>query len=349
VSGERILLTSLSGWLDDALDGALAAYRQSFEILRQTHRSTHPGLPAPHGTAARRYFEDAFIAEKISDAAGGDRGLFTGYYEPVLKGSRRRHGAYQVPLMGRPPDLVTLVDDALRASAGQSLTHGRQLADGRIAAYPTRQEIEQGAIDHMHLAFVYLEDPVDAFFLHVQGSGLIELNDGSRIRVSYAAKNGHPYTSLGAELIRLGEIAAEVMTLDELTDWLRADAERGRRFMWRNASYIFFEEIGAAEVARPVGVRGIPLTPGRSLAVDASLHAIGTPIFVVIDGLADPDTGSMPFARLMVAQDVGSAIRGAVRGDIFYGTGAEAGSLAGRTRHCGTRYRLVPKDGSSQD
>ena len=342
--GDGIPLRELPGWADDDLEAALAAFRHSFEELK----SVFPSLPAPDGMPARAYFEANFVACPVSGDDGGDTGLFTGYFEPVLKGSRQQHATYQIPLLSRPPDLETLVDDALRASAGASLTHARRLSDGRLEPYPTRQEIEQGCLDGMGLAFVFLEDAVDTYFLHVQGSGLIELDDGTSIRVSYAAKNGHPYTSIGAELIRLGEIAADDMTLDRLADWLRVDEARGREFMRRNASYIFFEETGDAAQVSPVGVRGIPLTPGRSLAVDASCHPVGSAMFVSIPDLPDPDRGTAPFNRLMVAQDVGSAIRGAVRGDIYYGTGADAGARAGRTRHHGRLFRLVPKGGGEE-
>ncbi len=340
MSGARISVAALDGWPADDAEAALAAFSQSFSILRQTY----PDLPPPSDTPARDYFERHFVAEPVVSPDNGGTGLFTGYFEPVLRGSRHRHGRFQVPLLKRPPDLVTLVDDALRASAGDALTHARRLEDGTVEAYPTRREIEEGCLDGFGLAFAYLEDAVDAFFLHVQGSGLIELDDGSSVRVSYAAKNGHPYTSLGAELIRLGEIAADDMSLARLAEWLRADEVRGRAFMWRNASYIFFEELGPGDAASAVGVRDIPLTAGRSLAVDASVHPIGSAMFVVVPDLADPDRGEAPFARLMVAQDVGSAIRGAVRGDIYYGTGDEAGAMAGQTRHYGQLYRLVPRD-----
>jgi membrane-bound lytic murein transglycosylase A len=338
--GEGSSVAALAGWPADDADTALLAFRHSLSILQETY----PDLVPPGDLTARDYFERHFVAEAITAPRGCDTGLFTGYFEPVLRGSRRRHGPFQVPLFRRPPDLVTLIDDSLRASAGEALTHGLRCADGTVAAYPTRREIEEGCLDDFGLGFIYLEDAVDAFFLHVQGSGLIELDDGGSVRVSYAAKNGHPYTSLGAELIRLGEVSPDEMSLRRLAAWLRQDTARGREFMWRNASYIFFEEIGAGDQVSAVGVRDIPLTPGRSLAVDASVHPIGSPMFVVIPGLAAPNRGSAPFARLMVAQDVGSAIQGAVRGDIFYGTGDDAGVRAGETRHQGQLYRLVPRD-----
>lgn len=344
MSLDTIPLDQLPGWDDDDLDAALAAYKASFQLLK----AARPSLPEPGPLAARTYFQDNFVAVPVAGEDSSETGLFTGYFEPILKGSRQRQGCYQVPLLRCPPDLVTLVDDALRASAGALLTHARQLPEGGMGAYPTRQEIEQGCLDHMGLAFAYLADPVDTFFLHVQGSGLIELDDGTSIRVGYAAKNGHPYTSLGAELIRLGEIGADDMNLVRLADWLRADEARGRHFMWRNRSYIFFKEIGSAEAVRAVGVRDIPLTAGRSLAVDGRFHPIGSAVFVSVPGLIDPDRNAAPFNRLMVAQDAGSAIRGPVRGDIFYGTGRGAGVQAGLTRHRGQMFRLVPRHGGRE-
>lgn len=290
---------------------------------------------------ARAFFEANFIPHRVVHS-GESPGLFTGYYEPELAGSRTRTNAFPVPLLRRPPDLVTIVDDALRASEGISLTHGRRSADGAVEAYFTREEIECGALDEATLAFAYVADPVDAYFLHIQGSGLIAFEDGARVRITYDGKNGHPYTSVGQYVIGLGEVSNADMTLDALKAWLRVEPERGRRAMWVNRSYIFFKELGDAARSCTLGTRNIPLTPGRSLAVDASRHALGLPIFVDVPGLVH--TG-MPggFRRLMVANDVGSAIQGAERADIFYGSGPDAGRLAGTTKHRGTFRVLLPR------
>lgn len=222
-----------------------------------------------------------------------------------------------------------------------SLTHARQGPSG-IEPYPTRQQIEEGALEGIASPILYLADPVDAFFLHVQGSGLIELDDGDRVRIGYDGKNGHPYSSVGRYIISLGAMTAEEATLDSIKDWLKADARRGREAMWQNASYIFFRELGPASETATLGVRNIPLTAGRSLAVDAECHELGLPVFVVAPELDPAGLGRGTF-RLMMSQDVGSAIRGPERGDLFYGVGDEAGRLAGTTKHRGNFFVLMPK------
>lgn len=340
---EPVDYRDLPGWAEDDHAAALAAFRLSADDLRKAV----PDLSGGDADNARGYFEANFVPHRV--VHGGVGGLFTGYYEPILSGSRTRSGRFSVPLLRRPPDLETLVDDRLRASSADALTHARRV-DGDLHAFPVREEIEKGCLvalypDGCNLEFMYLEDPVDAFFLHVQGSGLIELDDGDRVRVGYAAKNGHPYTSIGQSLIADGIFAPDTMSLAALTDWLKADPERGKRTMWRNKSYIFFEERGDAATAQPLGAQTIPLTEGRSLAVDASLHRIGLPVFVSINGLDGVSANGRGdgFRRLMIAQDVGSAIRGAERGDIFYGSGPAAGALAGNTKHQGCMFVLLPK------
>lgn len=335
---EPLAFSDLPRWADDDHAAAVGAFRHSIDRLRRSY----PNLPDPGSTPPQRYFEANFQPHRVAPETGSkknaDDGLFTGYFEPVLQGARQRSARFQIPLLRRPDDLETVLDDSLRASAENNFTHARRTTGG-LQPYPTRQDIEQGCLDGQDLELLFLKNSVDAFFLHVQGSGLIELDDGSRVRVSYAAKNGHPYTSIGKLLIAEGAIAAEDMSLTTLAEWLHADTARAKLMMWRNLSYIFFQELGDAKNVVTVGVDSIRLTPGRSLAVDASFHSIGLPVFVAIDGL--PGT-SEPTRRLMIAQDVGSAIRGPVRADIFYGTGAEAGDLAGRTKHVGEMYVLLP-------
>lgn len=328
----------LPGWPDDDHSAAHDAFLKSFAQLR----TAFPDLPEPGNLPARQYFETYFAPHAVPGHNDNGDGLLTGYYEPVLAGSRTRSDRFQTPLLRRPDDLETLMDDSLRASAAAALTHARRTASG-LEPFPTRQEIEQGCLDQENLELLYLEDPVAAFFLHVQGSGIIELDDGNRIRVGYAAKNGHPYTSIGQALIADGAISAKDMSLQTLAAWLRADADRARRTMWRNQSYIFFDERGAAATCDTLGVHGIALTPGRSIAVDASVHAIGLPLFIAAEDL--PGTAGAT-QRLMIAQDVGSAIRGAARADIFYGSGADAGALAGKTKHRGKLFALLPRVGT---
>jgi peptidoglycan lytic transglycosylase A len=348
----------LPGWADDDHAAALGAFVRSLAALdRDAGRSSIGDALLTHcrsaaelasqgavpSSAARDFFEKHFRPHRVAHEARD--GLLTGYYEPVLDGRRQPSDNFPVPLLRRPPDLVTLVDDALRGAEGVRLTHGRK--DGnRVVAYPIREEIECGALDHMGLAFTYLADPVDAFFLHVQGSGLIAFDDGTRVRVGYDGKNGHPYSSVGQYVIGTGQVSAAEMTLDRLKDWLREDASRGRRAMWINKSYIFFREIGPEAETATLGAREIPLTMGRSLAVDAGRHALGLPVYLSVPGLAHAGAiGGQAdgFHRLMVAQDVGSAITGPERGDIFYGTGDEAGVLAGSTKHRGNFFVLLPR------
>jgi len=181
---------------------------------------------------------------------------------------------------------------------------------------------------------------VEVFFMQIQGSGRVRLTDGSTVRIHYDGKNGHPYSSIGRYLIEKAILAADRMSMAALAQWLRADPERGRKVMWQNSSYVFFREI-KDDVGSPLGAMRVPLTPERSLAIDPSYHALGTPIYLSVPAMKHVPKAS-PFHRLMVGQDVGSAIRGPERGDIYFGSGDEAGRLAGSTRYPGRFFVLVP-------
>jgi membrane-bound lytic murein transglycosylase A len=288
--------------------------------------------------AARAFFEAQLVPHRVVHA--GATGLLTGYYEPEIDGARAASPQFKVPVYRRPADLVNLVDESMRGAKSANLTHGRKTAAG-VVPYATRAQIEAGALAGQGLELVYLADPVDVFFMQVQGSGRIRLPDGSKIRVHYDGKNGHPYTSVGKYLIDSGVLTADKMSLDALGTWLRADPVRGVKAMQQNASYVFFRELTGAEASGPLGVKEIPLTDGRSLAVDAGVHAIGTPVFVVSPTLSHATKGTA-FERLMIAQDVGSAIKGPERGDIYFGSGPAAGKLAGITKHPGNFFVLLP-------
>lgn len=295
--------------------------------------------------AAKRFFETWFEPHRI--AHNGAEGLLTAYYEPVIDGARAPDARFKIPVRRRPADLVNLVSESQRGAMAHALTHARKTATG-TEPYATREEIEQGALDGQDLEFIWLEDPVDTFFMHIQGSGRIRLPDGSLVRVTYDGKNGHPYTSVGRYLIDRGLFPANEMSLDALKDWLKTDPERGREVMWQNRSYVFFRELRPEQDQGPLGVLEIPLTEGRSLAVDTLFHVIGTPVYVSAPSLTHA-TGPGGFHRLMIAQDVGSAIRGPERGDLYFGSGDEAGRLAGITKHPG-RYAVLrarPAPGSA--
>jgi len=294
-------------------------------------------VPDP-GQVARAFFETHFEACRVVHDASA--GLVTGYFEPELAGSRTRHGPYHVPVYRRPADLVNVVDEAERAlaSAASGYSHLRSTPEG-LVPYFTRREIESGQLARQGLEICWLADAVEAFILHVQGSGRVRLDDGSVVRLAYAGKNGHPYTSVGRILIDRGILPADGLTLDTMAAWLREDGDRGRAMMQNNASFVFFRELKDGEPG-PCGVDGIPLTAGRSLAVDPSYHPIGRPVFVAAPDLI---VDGRKFRRLMVAQDVGSAIRGPERGDIFFGGGDKARALAGSTKHAANFFVLRPR------
>lgn len=284
---------------------------------------------------ARAYFERHFLPHRVVHEK--QEGLLTGYFEPLLEGSRTRQGKFQTPILKRPLDLVTIVPETQAAPAA-GLTHARRTAAG-LVPFSTRAEIDAGALNGQSLELIYLANPVDKFFLQIQGSGRIRLSDGSTVRVHYDGKNGHPYTSIGRYLIDKGLLAADKMSMGALGRWLKADVERARLVMNQNASYVFFREL-PAEAGGPLGAIDVPLVAGRSLAVDPAIHTLGSPIFVTAPSLT-PAGHARPFSRLMVAHDVGSAIRGPERGDIYFGSGESAGRLAGTTKHPGNFFVLL--------
>lgn len=347
LSFQLLAYADIDGWADDDHAAAWMAFRRS--CTRIVAGGTHPladvcrkALSEPDtldDAAARTFFERHFAPHRVVGVHKG--GFLTGYFEPELQGSRVRTDAFTVPVYTRPDDLTLRAPDAERAKFNDTVTGFRNTPAGE-APYWTRAEIEEGALAGRGLELLYLADPVEAFIMHVQGSALIALPDGSHVRLGYAAKNGHPYTSIGRLLVERGEMAKEAMSLDALKAWLRADPERGAALMRENRSFIFFRELGAEESqAGPQGAQGVSLTPGRSLAVDGAIHALGTPIWVTAPDL--DVHGARGFRRLMIAQDVGSAIRGPERGDIYWGSGAEAGRVAGLTRHTGRFFVLLPK------
>ncbi len=286
---------------------------------------------------ARRFFETHYIPYRVDEERPG---LVTGYYEPELNGSRERSGSFQVPVYRRPDDLVQVKPDLLRAFYNDGLSVMRRNGE-ELVPYYTRAEIESGALSGRGLELLYLDDPVELFFMQIQGSGRVRLTDGSWVRLGYAAKNGHPYTSIGKRLAERSDRPKD-LTMEGLKSWLRADPARGRALMQENKSYVFFRELPEAEAgAGPIGAQGVALTPGRSLAVDAAYHRLGVPVFVAAPDLKGED--GKPFRRLMIAQDVGSAIRGPERGDIFFGTGEAAGAIAGGAAHPARFFILLPK------
>jgi membrane-bound lytic murein transglycosylase A len=301
------------------------------------------GLPPPPDAAtARAFFEARFLPHRVVPRHDGP--FLTGYWEPELPGSRTPTDRFRHPLLARPDDLVEIDPEAPPPGLPEGYAFARRTADG-FAPYPDRAAIEDGALAGRGLELVFLEDPVDAYFVHVQGSVRVRLVDGGVMRLAYAGKAGHPYTSIGRLAIARGLIPAEAMSAAVLADRLRADPETGHALMRENRSYVFFREQADLPPDRgAVAAAGLPLTPGVSLAVDRGLHTFGTPIFLAAD-LPTGEGGAVePFRRLMSADDTGSAIVGPARGDVFVGLGDAAARVAGRFRHAADLFVvLVPE------
>jgi membrane-bound lytic murein transglycosylase A len=313
---------AIPGWADDDHRAAFECYLQSSE------RADQPSPSAPEiarllsgESSARLFFERNFSAHGIV----AEPGLLTSYFEPVLKGSRRRTSAFQVPVYRRPANLRPLPQGHPLTALG--FTAGCE-GTGGFEPFVARGKIEAGALEGLGLEILYLEDPIEAFLMHVQGSGLVELGDGTAVRLTFDGKNGHPYRSIAKLLAERGNLSREEAHLEGMIGWLRAQPD-AQTHLNNNKSYIFFKELDRSASA-PMGSSGAELRAGRSLAADPSYHAPGTPIWVAAPELVFEGG---PFARLLVAQDTGSAIAGPQRGDVFAGMGAYAGSVAGRIRH----------------
>jgi membrane-bound lytic murein transglycosylase A len=333
-----VTFAELEGWYADDHAAAFRTLLASCRKRAKSNAACKAALALGDGVdreTARAFFEAHFTPHAVEHS--GSKGMVTGYYEPEVNGALTQGGKFQVPVYARPDDLITLKPDTMRARYNNEIT-GAIAGAPRSRPYYTRAEIDSGALAGRGLELLWLDDPVELFFMQIQGSGRVRLADGSTVRLGYAAKNGHSYTSIGKRLLEMGEGRPERMTMDGIKTWLRADPERGRALMHENRSYIFFH---AFEGDGPIGAQGVVLTPGRSLALDTAYHRLGAPVYVTAPDLA-PD--GAPFRRLMIAQDVGSAIRGPERGDIYFGSGDEAGAIAGRTKHAARFYVLLPKD-----
>lgn len=356
------------GWQDDHLADALSAFLGNCRALGampaeqplggQAEAAARGGSPAlwrpvcdaakavPSGddAAARTFFEANFEAEAVTDVGAGATadhatGLFTGYFDPEVAGSRSPGGKYHTPLLGRPADLVQAdLGDFADDLKGRAVV-GR-VEDGRLVPYYDRSQIEGGVLARRRLELLWLADPVDAYFLQVQGSGRVDLPDGKVVRVTYAGQNGRRSVLIGKVLMDRGQIPRDQVSLQSIRAWFAAHPDQIAEVLDQNPSYVFFREIDSLRPDQgPPGALGVPLTPGRSVAVDRGFIPLGAPVFVAT---TDPVTNA-PLRRLTIAQDVGGAIRGPVRTDIFFGWGHDAEDRAGRMRQQGTEYLLLPK------
>jgi membrane-bound lytic murein transglycosylase A len=347
-----VSFASLDGWRQADLDIALAAFQRSAkEMLGQGsgfRRAAGFGgqrddwkaacEASLNGRDARGFFESCFRAFRVADA-DRPQGLFTGYYEPLVQGSLTPHTDYPVPVYARPTDLVAFAAAEVQASG---LSYGLR-RNGVPQPYDTRQEIENGSLAGRAGIICWLSSWVDAFFMHVQGQGRVVLPDGGVIRLSYAAKAGHPYTGIGHILVEQGVAAKDKMSMQVLRDWMQANPQQARALMWQNKSYIFFQR---ADVSDPdlggIGAAKVNLTPLCSLAVDRAHWMFGTPLWIETNLPPEQPGGALPINRLMIAQDTGSAIKGLVRGDFFWGWGDEATHIAGHMKSAGNMTALLP-------
>ncbi|MEM9099442.1 MAG: MltA domain-containing protein [Pseudomonadota bacterium] len=295
----------LSGWAEDDHAAAFATWRRSCKRIGSAALCT---LTAD---SPRAFFETYFEPKIVGDPA---KALFTGYYEPVIAASRSQSGKFPVPLYRTPPDLVP----------------GKR--------YLSRAEIEGGALLNRGLELYWLSSLVDRFFLQIQGSGRLQLQDGTLVRVGYAGKNGHPYVSIGKIFNQMKSASPGTYGAAPLRAWLRQNPGEGALLMRKNPSFVFFTERKDLRPDQgPIGALGVPLTAMRSMAVDPDHNTLGLPIWV------ETQAATGPFRRLMIAQDTGSAIKGPQRGDLFFGTGTKAGEIAGRMQAGGRMVALVPR------
>lgn len=350
----------LSGWRDDDPREALAAFRRSCGPLRRQD-GTRPmgaqplfghagdwqsvcaaadGADASSASGARVFFESHFQPYLVLDGEDPE-GLFTGYYEPLLYGSRRFGGRYQVPIYRPPDDLLRIDLGRFNPQLNGYAIHGR-LAGGQFVPYYSRADVDAGALRGRGLELLWVDDPIDRFFLQIQGSGQVRLDDGELIRIGYAGQNGHPYRAIGRDLVEIGALDREQVSLQSIRAWLRANPAAAADIMARNRSFIFFEERPELSPDEgPLGAQNVPLTPGRSLAVDARFIPFGVPVW--LDTTAPWPEGLGPLHRLMVTQDTGGAIKGVVRGDVFWGAGERAEAIAGYMKSQGRYAVLLPK------
>lgn len=338
----------IPGWQDDTPGEVLPAMQRSCDRLSKLPMDKSVGADGSGGTvadwytpcaAARRLsvndhdtaraFFEANFTPFLATNNGKAEGLFTGYFEPELRGSRVRTDRYNVPLLGKPRDLV------VRDGPGGESQVGRMIG-GRFEPYPTRAEIENGALGPVAVPVAWVADPVDAHILHIQGSGRIRMDDGSVLRLAVAGTNGHKFVGIGKVLRDKGLV--DDTSMPNVRAWLKANPEQGRVLMQQNPRYVFYRPIGGDG---PIGSEGVPLTPERSLAVDPKFVPLGVPLF-----LDTVEPSGKPLRRLMMAQDTGSAIKGVVRGDFFWGPGEAAFEKAGRMKSPGRYWLLLPKSRS---
>lgn len=355
---EPVKWSELAGWMADDHLAAFAAYQAGCRALHTKPRTDdlaqiHQALsnvcqkalrlqPADSNTA-RAFFEQNFQPVRIA-RLGETEGLVTGYFEPVVAGSRFPSPAFSVPLYRRPRDLVAAgYRPGAIAFPNKGVRIGRRNAANELVPYYDRGAIEAGALDGQKLEICWLKDPLDLLAIQIEGSGRVILEDGTPLRVSFDSHNGYGYSSFERVLVERHFISRKEMSREHIRAWMAAHPEDAAKVRATNRSYTFFRVTGLSNDGEPIGAQGVPLTPGRSIAVDR-LHEYGTPFFIEANLPIESGKASSAFGRLMIAQDTGSAIVGPARADLYFGAGDDAGRIAGRIRHPGRFAMLLPRE-----
>lgn len=335
----------LPGWRDDDMKQVWPAFMQSCRGLRsnpawsEVCRSAAATTPVPDDAAGiRAFFERHFQPWQINQAEGGTEGLVTGYYEPLLRGSRTPSAKYRFPIHAAPDDLLVVDLTTLYPELKGLRLRGR-LQGNKVVPYFSRAEIEAGSAPMRGKELVWVDDIVELFFLQVQGSGRVRLENGDTVRIGYADQNGHPYRSIGKWLIDKGELTLDKASMQGIKDWGSRNPERLPELLNANPSYVFFREL-PNNLAGPLGALGVPLTEERSIAIDPRGMPLGAPVWLA----TTRPYSSQIMNRLMMAQDTGGAIRGNVRADFFWGFGDEAGRQAGAMKQKGRMWVLLPRN-----
>jgi membrane-bound lytic murein transglycosylase A len=350
----------LDGWTNDDHAAAFAVFLESCRTSQNRRRRPRELTAIPAALkdiceearqaipldedGARKFFEDHFRPIRINKLGDTD-GFLTGYYEPIIAGSRVPTGQFTAPLYRRPPNLVPAGRRKLGdAFPSKGVFVGRRVGRRKIVPYYDRGQIEDGALDGWHLEICYLHDQVDVLFAQIQGSARIRLEDGTILRLNYDSHNGWPYTPVGRVLLDQKLMNKDQISMQSIRDWMEANPEQAKQVRRQNKSYVFFRITDLATEDEAVGGQGVPLMPGRSIAIDRALHDYGTPFFIQAElPIANQKTGTK-FDRLMIAQDTGSAIVGPARADIYFGAGDEAARIAGRIKNPGTFVMLLPRE-----
>jgi membrane-bound lytic murein transglycosylase A len=355
---EPIKWSSLDGWAADNHEAALAAFRVSCAPFNRQQQlsDTRPVAGALKqvcrrlaragtlkGDKARAFFEENFQPVRIAKL-GESTGLITGYYEPIVDGSRLPNREFHTPLYRRPRDLVIKGQRRpIVSSIPNRAEVGRLNTKKQFEPYYDRLAIEDGALDGQKLEICYVADPFEAMSMQIQGSVRVRLEDGTLLRLNYDAHNGHNYTAVGRVLIERNLVPREEMSMDRIKRWMQANPDKAKEVRGTNKSFVFFRITGLNNEDEPVGAQGVRLTPGRSIAVDRT-HVYGTPFFIEAELPIESARSATRFRRLMVSQDTGSAIIGPARADFYWGAGDEAGKVAGRLRNAGRFVMLLPRE-----